>query len=137
MTRYLLDANVLIALTIAEHTHFDRASAWFANVDEASLCPVVEGALTRNLVRVGVPTVTISSMLRALHVDRRIESWPDDLSYADVDLSHIVGHRQVTDTYLAALAAHHGGQLATLDEALHRALPDATFLVPAYTTCSG
>ncbi|MFT4229965.1 MAG: PIN domain-containing protein [Microbacterium sp.] len=130
MTRYLLDANTLIALTITEHVHFDRASIWFAGVAEAALCPIVEGALTRYLVRVGVPAATIGAILRALHDDPRIEPWADDLSYADVDLRAVTGHRQVTDAYLAALAAHHRGRLATLDAALSRAHPERTLLIP-------
>lgn len=130
MTRYLLDANALIALTIAEHVHFDRASTWFQGVSHAALSPIVEGALVRYLVRIGVPTATVHSLLRALHDDPRIELWADDLSYAEVELGDVVGHRQVTDTYLAALAAHHGGCLATLDRVLSEALPASTLLIP-------
>ena len=45
------------------------------------------------------------------------EFWPDDLEVSraiPVDLP-LVGHRQVTDAYLVALAASRGGVLATLD----------------------
>ncbi len=130
MTRLLLDANVLIALTVAEHEHFDRASAWFAGVSDAALCPIVEGALMRFMVRVGVPAASVRELLRALHDDPRVEFWPDDLPYAALDVTGITGHRQVTDAYLAALAHHHGGVLATLDEALYRAWPAVTVLIP-------
>jgi uncharacterized protein len=30
----------------------------------------------------------------------------------------VLGHRQVTDAYLAALARHHHGKLATFDKGL-------------------
>lgn len=130
MTRYLLDANVLIALTVAEHEHFDAASAWFAAVEEAALCPIVEGALVRYLVRVGVSAASVQALLGALHDDDRFAFWADDASYAQVDLGHVVGHRRVTDAYLAALAARHGGLLATFDVALAEAMPDAVVLVP-------
>jgi len=30
-------------------------------------------------------------------------------------MTGVIGHRQVTDAYLAALARHHRGQLATFD----------------------
>ncbi len=53
MTTYLLDADVLIALTVAEHEHHARTSAWAAGIDRFALCPVVEGALVRFLVRIG------------------------------------------------------------------------------------
>jgi toxin-antitoxin system PIN domain toxin len=129
-TRFLLDANVLIALTVAEHVHHERASAWFAGVEQAAVCPIVEGALLRFLVRLGVPPNSVRAMLLALHDDPRIELWAESLSYAEVELGHVIGHRQVTDAYLAALARHHRGRLATLDEALHAALPESTLLVP-------
>jgi uncharacterized protein len=48
----------------------------------------------------------------------RHEFWPDDASYLDLPATGIVGHRQVTDAYLAMLAREHGGSLATLDRAL-------------------
>lgn len=127
---YLLDANVLIALTIREHEHFDRASTWFAGVERAALCPIVEGALMRYMVRVGVMASAVGALIDELHRHERIAFWPDDLSYRDFDVAHISGHRQVTDTYLAALALRHGGLLATLDEGLHQALPEATLLIP-------
>lgn len=50
---YLLDANVLIALTVQEHEHHARASTWAATVDRFAICPIVEGALVRFLVRLG------------------------------------------------------------------------------------
>lgn len=46
------------------------------------------------------------------------EFWPNSLSYADVDLNHVVGHRQVTDAYLLALARTHSATLVTFDAAL-------------------
>ena len=33
-------------------------------------------------------------------------------------LAGVIGHRQVTDAYLVALARHHHGRLATLDKGL-------------------
>lgn len=53
MTTYLLDANVLIALTVAEHEHHGRTSTWSAGIERFAVCPVVEGALVRFLIRIG------------------------------------------------------------------------------------
>jgi predicted nucleic acid-binding protein len=42
--------------------------------------------------------------------------------YGQIALHGVQGHRQVTDTYLAALARNHGGKLVSFDrglEALH------------------
>lgn len=128
---YLLDANVLIALTVAEHEHHERVSAWLAGVDRVALCPVVEGALVRFLVRIGERPTVAKELLRRLHADPRCDFWPDDVSYADADLDHVQGHRQVTDAYLLALAAaHDGGRVATLDGGLSRIDPSLVLLVP-------
>jgi len=128
---YLLDANVLIAMTVAEHEHHSRVSAWLATVDRVALCPIVEGSLVRFLVRIGESHHAAREILRSLGANPRCEFWSDDLSYADADLSHVRGHRQVTDAYLAALAAtRDGALLATLDAGLVRDRPANTLLVP-------
>jgi hypothetical protein len=44
--------------------------------------------------------------------------WPDSLPYEDVRMQGVIGHRQVTDAYLAQLARTNGGRLATFDEGL-------------------
>ena len=128
---YLLDANVLIASTVAEHEHHVRVSRWLSTVDRVAVSPVVEGALVRFLVRVGESAAAARAVLRSLQADPRCEFWPDKLSYADADLDHVRGHRQVTDAYLAAAVATHDGALvATLDQGLARARPAHTLLVP-------
>lgn len=131
MTTYLLDANVLIALTVREHVDHERASAWARDVNSFAVCPVVEGALLRFVVRLGG---TIRDGRRALgEIARRpgYEFWPDGISYREVRLEHVIGHRQVTDAYLASLAAARPGSLlATFDEPLAGAFPDCVQLVP-------
>jgi predicted nucleic acid-binding protein len=131
VTAYLLGANVLIALTVAEHEHHERASAWASTIDAFALCPVVEGALVRFLVRIGESPHVAKDVLRAVHALPGCAFWPDSLSYVATDLDHLHGHRQVADAYLASLAAARpDSTLATLDEGLVRSLPDRTLLVP-------
>lgn len=130
MTTYLLDANVLIALTIAEHEHHERASSWLATVDSVAVCPVTEGALIRFMIRIGESTSAAAAMLRAVRAQPRCAFWPDAPSYIDVSLAHVRGHRQVTDAYLTHLARSHGGLLATLDQALAADIADAVTLLP-------
>lgn len=130
MTVYLLDANVLIAAAIAEHEHHGRATTWLATVTDFALSPVVEGSLVRFLLRMGESTATASAMVAGFLAHPRCHFWPDDLSYTDVDLSGVTGHRQVTDAYLAGLAAAHGGLVATFDTALARSRPASTLLIP-------
>lgn len=127
---YLLDANAVIALVIAEHEHHGRVAAWTAGVDRVALCPITEGAMVRYLIRVGESAATVTQLLTALHQSPRAEFWPDSISYIDAALEHVTGHRQVTDTYLASLATNRAARLATLDEALARTLGDSVELIP-------
>ncbi|MGH3551314.1 MAG: TA system VapC family ribonuclease toxin [Mycobacterium sp.] len=130
MTTYLLDASVLIALTVAEHEHHERVTRWAAGIEHLAVCPIVEGALVRFLLRIGESVHAAAEVLRAVHAIPRCEFWADSLSCADAEFGHVRGHRQVTDAYLASLAGSRGGLLATLDEALAEALPVTVSLVP-------
>lgn len=130
MTTYLLDANVLIALTINEHEYHRRASAWLASVDRFVLCPVVEGALVRFLLRMGESGATARAILDAVHDHPRSSFRADELSYRAVAPDSLQGHRQVTDAYLAALATQYGCLLATFDRGLAARHPVQCRLVP-------
>jgi predicted nucleic acid-binding protein len=48
----------------------------------------------------------------------------------DVSLYGVIGHRQVTDAYLAQLARAHGGRLATFDQGFAKLQLDVAELVP-------
>jgi hypothetical protein len=129
-TTYLLDANALIALVLADHEHHDRAAAWAAKVDRIALCPIVEGALVRFLIRAGESPATAAMTLYSMHASPRCEFWSDSISYTAANLDHVVGLRQVTDAYLASLAASRRCRLATFDHALVNVRPDDTELIP-------
>lgn len=117
----LLDASVLIALFGADHVHHRMVRGWFLRLkDGFATCPIVEGALTRWIVRLhGADGPMLAAReLRKLAEDTRHRFWPDDIGYADVNWDGVLGHRQVTDAYLATLARRHHGRLATLDAGL-------------------
>jgi hypothetical protein len=127
---YLLDANVVIALVVAEHEHHERVVRWAAGRRQFALCPVVEGALVRYLVRLGESIRTARSVLASIHALPNVAFWPDGVSYTEVDLDQVRGHRQITDSYLVGLAAHNDGRLATLDVGLAHAHPRLAVLIP-------
>ncbi len=129
-TAHLLDPNALIALTLTDHEQHPRATSWAAGGHRIALCPVVEGALVRFLVRLGQSQSTTKDVLDALYASPRCEFWPDALSYRHAELEHVAGYRQVTDAYLSALAAKNNGLLATFDQALARAVPQRVVLIP-------
>ena len=117
----LLDANVLIALVVADHVHHDPAEVWLAELPgHFATCPITQGSLVRLLIREGRLPDTALTVLSALADDQRHEFWPDDVAYSRVSLKGVVGHRQVTDAYLAQLAREHDGRLATFDQGLAR-----------------
>ena len=64
------------------------------------------------------------AVLDAVTAHARHRFWPDALAYSQVRWHGVMGHRQVTDAYLAALAQHHGGKLASFDKGLVALHPD-------------
>jgi uncharacterized protein len=127
----LLDANVLIALLVDDHVHHAAAENWFTGISESfATCPVTQGSLMRLLIREGQPAATARAILTATTSDDRHEFWPDGIPYTDVPTGGIIGHRQVTDAYLAQLARARHGRLATFDQALAKLHNDVTELIP-------
>ena len=127
----LLDANVLIALVVADHVHHDPAEDWFAGLDGPfATCPITQGSLLRLLIRQGQHSEEARAVLTAVTESPRHRFWPDSASFTDFELKGVVGHRQVTDAYLAQLARANGGRLATFDRGLVSQHPDIAELVP-------
>src|SRR5579862_231562 len=123
----LLDANVLIALSFTDHVHHALATRWFLQLKPRfATCPITQGAMARFTLR-NIPDGADAArgLLSALEALDRHEFWPDDISCGSLPWRKIAGYRQVTDGYLVALAKHHGGRLATLDESLGVVFPEA------------
>jgi toxin-antitoxin system PIN domain toxin len=128
-TTYLLDVGVLVALTNADHVHHGRARAWFVGIDHWATTPMTEAAFVRLMLNPVVAGTQRSAhevleTLRAMHARRGHVFVTDDsrLTEAVIDLSGLVGHRQVTNLHLVDLAARHGLVLATFDTRISPAL---------------
>ena len=125
---FLLDVNVLIALIDPAHVHHDAAHEWFADHGRQAwaTCPLTENGVLRIVGHVRYPNSPgTPAAVAQLMVDMRAlpghAFWPDDISLLDaekLDLTRLLSSGQVTDSYLLALAAAHGGQLATFDRRL-------------------
>lgn len=127
----LLDANALIALLVDDHVHHAAAENWFAGMGQNfATCPVTQGSLMRLFIREGQPAAAARAVLSGTAANPRHEFWPDDVPYTDVPVKGIIGHRQVTDAYLAQLARARGSRLATFDQAMAKLHDDVADLIP-------
>lgn len=124
----LLDGNVLVALLSPSHVHHIPAQRWFAaDTTPFATCPITQGTLLRMLMRLGGLTGDAArAVLGQLVAHPRHCFWPDALGYADIPWRGVMGQRQVTDTYLAALARHFRGRLVTFDRGLAALHPDVS-----------
>lgn len=129
---HLLDGNVLVALADASHIHHVPAEAWLAaQTAPFATCPITQGTLLRMLVRTGAVSNPreAADILEMIAADPRHRFLADDIDYAQVSWRGVVGQRQITDAYLAALAQHHGAILATFDRGLAALHADAALLI--------
>ncbi len=129
---YLLDGNVLVALADCAHVHHDAAVKWFASMQAPfATCPITQGTLLRMLLQFDA-VADVAEAVRFLghftaHPSHRF--WPDELAYGDIAWNGVMGHRQVTDAYLSALARHRGGRIATFDKGLAALYADTAELL--------
>ncbi len=129
----LLDVNVLIALAWPNHVHHTAAVEWFTvhRADGWATCPVTESGFvrissnTRVIPEAKRPAEAIA-VLRAITALDGHRSWADDVSICRstfIAPERIVGHGQVTDAHLVALALRHEGRLATFDRGIGNVVP--------------
>lgn len=121
----LLDANVLLALAWPSHALHAIAHRWWSSLGTTrfATCPLTELAFVRissnpAFTRDAVLPAEALGLLVSITALPRHELWPDDVSAGDAlrgDLL-LLGHRQVTDAYLVALAVRHKGLLSTFDK---------------------
>ena len=126
----LLDANALIAAVVTDHVHHDVVESWLEeHTERFATCPVTQGALVRFLLRHGATAADTTGVIRGLRASDRHDFWADDVAYDETDMRGVVGHRQVTDAYLAGLARSRTARLATLDRGLALLHDDVALLL--------
>ncbi len=129
----LLDVNVLVALAWPNHIHFEAAHRWFDAHRSSgwATCPLTQTAFVR-VSSNGRVVPEARSPREALALLERIVAladhvfWSDDTSLVAsryVRREALVGHRQVTDAHLLALALKRRGTLATFDRAIRNLAP--------------
>jgi len=123
---HLLDGNVLYALIDEAHVHHAPARQWFSSLSGGfATCPITQGTLVRLVMRLGGHGVEQAlALLGVVTTHAKHNFWPDLLPYDEVRWHGVMGHRQVTDAYLAGLARHHGGRLVSFDKGLVALHPD-------------
>lgn len=144
MKGFLLDVNLLIALSWPNHPQHELAHDWFAreNVGGWGTCTVSQIGFVRVSSHPALPFHV--STQEALHKLGQITAlpthrfWPESPSgFANDAFSmtapNIFTHGLVTDGFLVTIAASHGGKLATLDRQLARTFGDRVCLVTSNT----
>lgn len=121
--RSLLDVSFLIAWIDRNHVSHRVAQAWLAanRAEGWATCPITENGCLRIVTNPKYAhPARATEVLQALddaRADSCHEFWPEDLSVtnANFDRSAMIGHQQVTDIYLLALAVSRGARMVTFD----------------------
>ena len=122
--RALFDVNFLIALFLPSHIFHQTAVTWFAENQQFgwSSCAITENGAVRILSQpsLGSGLTCAGAIAKLADAIQRTDHafWPHSMSLIDegvFDQRFILGPKQITDTYLLGLAAHHAGRLVTFD----------------------
>ena len=132
MSRYLLDANALIALGWPAHEHHKRMLAWFRNQARHgwATTPFTQAAFVRIVSQPAFSGSAIGPREAAELLSRNLSHrhhsfFPLDMQIAEVTAlcsGGLMGHRQVTDAYLLALAIKRRCKLVTFDSGVGQLL---------------
>lgn len=136
---YLLDVNVMLALTEPDHLHSEAAHAWLTALpSDARLatCPLTEASFLRLSMNPRLGSVRsfgpATELLQSLIEPGRglFLADPSSLANPRINIAFLFGHQQVTDFHLVNLAASCDAVLATFDRRITEALaPEDRHLV--------
>jgi uncharacterized protein len=130
--RYLLDVNVLVALTTRIHEHHAAAREWFHAAPDLkwALCAFTEAGLLRTLSAPHTAQITMAEANAVLADLKRHPGYRYQPITADWHelcspfFKRLMGHRQITDAYLLGIAVHEELVLVTFDRAFRHLAGD-------------
>jgi hypothetical protein len=121
----LLDVNALVALAWDSHVHHVPIRRWFRRHarDGWATCPVTEAGFVRvssnpQVLPSPITVTAARDVLRALRGAGAHRFLFNDVSLTGDEVPPLVGHRQVTDALLVAVARRNGTRLVTFDAAI-------------------
>lgn len=124
MTTYLLDVNLLLALSDPMHVHHEPAHRWFAEKGYQgwATCPLTENGFIRIASHPNYPNrpgdvTAVLAIFRRLCEAPGHHFWSEDISILQIlEPAAVITPTQITDVYLLGLAVHKKDKLATLDQ---------------------
>lgn len=130
----LLDVNVLVALAWPNHVHHSLARRWWHGHRQLgwATCPATQAGFlrvssNRRLVPAAKSPGDVLEVLRAITRLEDHRFWPDETDFTRTEHlapEKLLGHRQIPDAHLVALALAHQGRLATLDRGVREIVPE-------------
>jgi len=128
MSVYLLDINVLVALSWANHEQHEAASSWFRTHQRSgwATCPLTQAGFVRVSSNPRVfpdapPPAKVLEILETNLSHPAHRFWKLDIGLGDAVspfADRFAGHQQTTDAYLLGLAIHKSGILASFDSSI-------------------
>jgi uncharacterized protein len=120
---YLLDVNLLLALTDPMHVHHDPAHRWFTEKGKRAwaTCPITENGFVRIASHPNYPNrpgdvAAVLDILNRLCKAPGHRFWVEDVSLLQIlKPDAVISAGQITDVYLLGLAVYKRGKLASLD----------------------
>jgi len=112
MTAYLLDVNVLLALSDPMHIHHEAAHRWFAaGVNPQATCPITENGLVPDRQPSQLPESSrdvpaVLAILRQFCATAGHHFWSEDVSIRKLLQPVRCSSFQITDVFLLGLAIH-------------------------------
>ncbi len=132
---YLLDGNVLVAMSLSGHPHHERVHQWLASLkknDRIATCPFTEGTLLRLHMRFANDPSSAAAwaMLTAVQKHPRHTFWSANFSYQKIPNDRLTKYAQISDAWLAELTRRKKSLVATLDNEFSILHGDVAILIP-------